>query len=78
MLRDSIQPFPTFSEVYIAALEDLHGQITTARGASEARGSLPAPVPSRRQDLLQPRPRPRKRRRQLTGGAQRVVANDLG
>jgi hypothetical protein len=39
MLRDSIQPFPTFSEVYIAALEGLHGQITTARGASAARGS---------------------------------------
>ena len=34
MLRDSIQPFPTFSEVYIAALEGLHGQITTARGAA--------------------------------------------
>jgi dihydrolipoamide dehydrogenase len=38
MLRDSIQPFPTFSEVYIAALEGLHGQITTALGASAARG----------------------------------------
>jgi hypothetical protein len=33
MLRDSIQPF------YIAALEGLPGQITTARGASAARGS---------------------------------------
>ena len=76
MLRDSIQPFPTFSEVYIAALEGLHGQITTARGASEAR-PIPALIPSRRQDLLQPRRRPRKRRRQLTGGAQRVVANNL-
>ena len=31
VLRDTIQPFPTFSEIYIAALEALHGQITTAR-----------------------------------------------
>ena len=31
VLRDTIQPFPTFSEIYIAALEALHGQIKTAR-----------------------------------------------
>jgi dihydrolipoamide dehydrogenase len=31
VLRDTIQPFPTFSEIYIAALNALHGQITTAR-----------------------------------------------
>ena len=31
VLRDTLQPFPTFSEIYIAALEALHGQITTAR-----------------------------------------------
>jgi pyruvate/2-oxoglutarate dehydrogenase complex dihydrolipoamide dehydrogenase (E3) component len=31
VLRDTIQPFPTFSEIYIAALKALHGQITTAR-----------------------------------------------
>ena len=30
MLRDVIQPFPTFSEIYMAALKALHGQITTA------------------------------------------------
>jgi pyruvate/2-oxoglutarate dehydrogenase complex dihydrolipoamide dehydrogenase (E3) component len=30
VLRDTIQPFPTFSEIYLAALETLHGQITTA------------------------------------------------
>ena len=29
LLRDTIQPFPTFSEIYIAALKALHGQITT-------------------------------------------------
>jgi pyruvate/2-oxoglutarate dehydrogenase complex dihydrolipoamide dehydrogenase (E3) component len=29
VLRDTIQPFPTFSEIYIAALIALHGQITT-------------------------------------------------
>jgi dihydrolipoamide dehydrogenase len=31
VLRDTIQPFPTFSEIYIAALKALHGQITAAR-----------------------------------------------
>jgi dihydrolipoamide dehydrogenase len=32
MLRDTIQPFPTFSEIYVSALKALLGQITTARG----------------------------------------------
>ena len=27
VLRDTIQPFPTFSEIYVAALKDLHTQI---------------------------------------------------
>ena len=27
VLRDTIQPFPTFSEIYVAALKDLHAQI---------------------------------------------------
>ena len=31
VMRDTIQPFPTFSEIYVAALKTLHGQITTAR-----------------------------------------------
>ena len=31
VLRDTIQPFPTFSEIYVAALKALRGQITTAR-----------------------------------------------
>jgi dihydrolipoamide dehydrogenase len=31
LLRDTIQPFPTFSEIYLAALKALHGRITTAR-----------------------------------------------
>jgi len=30
VLRDVIQPFPTFSEIYVAALKALHGQITAA------------------------------------------------
>jgi pyruvate/2-oxoglutarate dehydrogenase complex dihydrolipoamide dehydrogenase (E3) component len=29
-VRDTIQPFPTFSEIYIAALKTLHGEITAA------------------------------------------------
>jgi len=34
VLRDVIQPFPTFSEIYVAALKSLHGQITAARGTA--------------------------------------------
>ena len=30
VLRDTIQPFPTFSEIYIAALKTLHGEIMAA------------------------------------------------
>ncbi len=30
VLRDVIQPFPTFSEIYVDALKALHGQITAA------------------------------------------------
>ena len=32
VLRDTIQPFPTFSEIYVGALKALHGQIAAARG----------------------------------------------
>jgi dihydrolipoamide dehydrogenase len=31
VLRDTIQPFPTFSEIYVAALHALRNEITTAR-----------------------------------------------
>jgi hypothetical protein len=31
VLRDTIQPFPTFSEIYVATLKGLHEQITAAR-----------------------------------------------
>jgi hypothetical protein len=31
VLRDTIQPFPTFSEIYVAALHTLRNEITTAR-----------------------------------------------
>ncbi len=37
VLRDTIQPFPTFSEIYVAALKTLHSQITAA--------SLPSNLP---------------------------------
>jgi pyruvate/2-oxoglutarate dehydrogenase complex dihydrolipoamide dehydrogenase (E3) component len=33
VLRDTIQPFPTFSEIYVATLKALHGKITAARQA---------------------------------------------
>jgi pyruvate/2-oxoglutarate dehydrogenase complex dihydrolipoamide dehydrogenase (E3) component len=31
VLRDTIQPFPTFSEIYLTALKTLHGEITSAQ-----------------------------------------------
>ena len=31
VLRDTIQPFPTFSEIYVAALKSLHKKITSVR-----------------------------------------------
>jgi pyruvate/2-oxoglutarate dehydrogenase complex dihydrolipoamide dehydrogenase (E3) component len=34
VLRDTIQPFPTFSEIYVAALKTLHGEIAAAREAA--------------------------------------------
>jgi dihydrolipoamide dehydrogenase len=36
VLRDVIQPFPTFSEIYVDALKALHGQITAARHSAAA------------------------------------------
>ena len=35
VLRDTIQPFPTFSEIYVAALKALHSQITAGRQPTE-------------------------------------------
>jgi pyruvate/2-oxoglutarate dehydrogenase complex dihydrolipoamide dehydrogenase (E3) component len=40
VLRDVIQPFPTFSEIYVAALKALHGQVAAAR--PPAGGKTPA------------------------------------
>jgi dihydrolipoamide dehydrogenase len=39
VLRDTIQPFPTFSEIYVGALKRLRGEIAGAREpvAAEAR-----------------------------------------
>ena len=34
VLRDTIQPFPTFSEIYVAALKALRGAIASAARAS--------------------------------------------
>jgi pyruvate/2-oxoglutarate dehydrogenase complex dihydrolipoamide dehydrogenase (E3) component len=38
VLRDVIQPFPTFSEIYVAALKALRSQITAARGVVRQKG----------------------------------------
>jgi pyruvate/2-oxoglutarate dehydrogenase complex dihydrolipoamide dehydrogenase (E3) component len=37
VLRDTIQPFPTFSEIYAAALKALHSQITAARHSADGK-----------------------------------------
>ncbi len=34
VLQDTIQPFPTFSEIYVAALKTLHGETAAARAAA--------------------------------------------
>ena len=39
VLRDVIQPFPTFSEIYIAALKALRNEIRSARRGAEAGSS---------------------------------------
>jgi pyruvate/2-oxoglutarate dehydrogenase complex dihydrolipoamide dehydrogenase (E3) component len=36
VLTDTIQPFPTFSEIYVAALKTLHGEIAAASKAAKA------------------------------------------
>jgi dihydrolipoamide dehydrogenase len=36
VLRDTIQPFPTFSEIYVATLKALHKQIGQARQPARA------------------------------------------
>ena len=36
VLRDTIQPFPTFSEIFVEALQALRGQITSTRSTAEA------------------------------------------
>ena len=46
VLRDTIQPFPTFSEIYLAAPKVLREEITAGRqpvghGATEARQEVP-------------------------------------
>jgi pyruvate/2-oxoglutarate dehydrogenase complex dihydrolipoamide dehydrogenase (E3) component len=35
VLTDTIQPFPTFSEIYLGGLKALHGEIATARRVAE-------------------------------------------
>src|SRR5580704_2368394 len=42
VLTDTIQPFPTFSEIYVAALKSLRGEIAAA--ASKAPGTGPPPA----------------------------------
>jgi dihydrolipoamide dehydrogenase len=38
VLRDTIQPFPTFSEIYVAALKILHHQISAGSPPGLDRG----------------------------------------
>jgi hypothetical protein len=40
VLRDTIQPFPTFSEIYVAALKALHLQITAVGNPLERKRSV--------------------------------------
>ncbi len=38
VLRDVIQPFPTFSEIYLSSLKALDGEVLKARGGAATRG----------------------------------------
>jgi pyruvate/2-oxoglutarate dehydrogenase complex dihydrolipoamide dehydrogenase (E3) component len=42
VLRDTIQPFPTFSEIYVDACKALRAEIAAASGASDARPPMAA------------------------------------
>ena len=44
VLRDTIQPFPTFSEIYVATLKALHKQIRAGTPAGRLRDRRPAVV----------------------------------
>jgi pyruvate/2-oxoglutarate dehydrogenase complex dihydrolipoamide dehydrogenase (E3) component len=44
VLRDVIQPFPTFSEIYVAALKALHSQITASRQTAGTSTGHPRPA----------------------------------
>ena len=41
VLRDTIQPFPTFSEIYVGGLHALRGEIAAARQASSVEVASP-------------------------------------
>src|SRR3954452_19748991 len=41
VLRDTIQPFPSFSEIYVGALKALHGEIAVARKPVSAGPPMP-------------------------------------
>ena len=50
VLRDTIQPFPTFSEIYVAALKALRAEITPSDslpGATHERRQVPPPSANR-------------------------------
>ena len=56
VLRDTIQPFPTFSEIYLEALKALHGRIAAARQPAGAPAAVlgsrrEAPARAPRHDL---------------------------
>ncbi|MGA8805397.1 MAG: hypothetical protein WB866_11960, partial [Solirubrobacterales bacterium] len=42
VLRDTIQPFPTFSEIYLAALKALRAEIAAAPGPVGAGPPMPS------------------------------------
>jgi dihydrolipoamide dehydrogenase len=41
VLRDTIQPYPTFSEIFVGALKALHGEIGKARGRTPSPRTTP-------------------------------------
>src|SRR3954462_4484760 len=46
VLRDTIQPFPTFSEIYVDALHELHRTITTTTRSTNGHRDVHVPDPA--------------------------------
>ncbi len=71
VLRDTIRPFPIFSEVFVATLKALRGQALADRGVARCAGIYAAPTCGRPKSRLQSR-EPFRRTPRICGPARSV------